>query len=99
VDFPLPEGPARQTNSVRGCGGADGASDLRPATAREIDLLKLVAKGLSNEEIAVEIDLSEHTVKTHLKSIYFKLNATSRTGEVAIAVQRGLIDFERDIEV
>jgi ATP/maltotriose-dependent transcriptional regulator MalT len=55
-------------------------------TAREHDVLELLAGGLSNRDIAARLDISEHTVKFHLASIFGKLGASTRTE----AVQRGL---------
>lgn len=55
-------------------------------TAREHDVLALLADGLSNRDIAARLDISEHTVKFHLASIFGKLGASTRTE----AVQRGL---------
>ena len=55
-------------------------------TAREHDVLALVADGLPNREIATALSISEHTVKFHLASIFGKLGVSSRTE----AVQRGL---------
>lgn len=66
-----------------------------PLTARELDLLRLVAKGFSNAEIAAELGLSENTVKGYLKSINSKLDAPDRAAAAIIAVQRGLIDVEK----
>jgi DNA-binding NarL/FixJ family response regulator len=48
-------------------------------TCRELDVLRLLARGLSNRVIARELDISEKTVKNHLSSIYFKIGATHRT--------------------
>ncbi len=60
-------------------------------TEREIEVLGLVAAGAGNREIAARLFISEGTVKTHLKSILGKLDATSRTEAVAIAGRRGLL--------
>ena len=65
-----------------------------PATslsAREAEVLTLVADGLSNDQIAQRLFLSEATVKSHLVHVFAKLDADSRTAAVAIAVNRGLI--------
>ncbi|MFD9892718.1 response regulator [Amycolatopsis sp. NPDC059027] len=65
-----------------------------PGTAlsrREIEVLRLVADGLSNAEIAAELFLTQATVKSHLVHIYAKLDVDSRTAAVATAHQRGLI--------
>lgn len=60
-------------------------------TEREIEVLGLVAQGLANKEIAAELDLSEHTVKTHLRNILDKLHLRSRAHAAAYAVQAGLV--------
>lgn len=60
-------------------------------TSREVQVLNEIAKGLANKEIADILNISEHTVKTHLKNILGKLHATDRTEAVTTAVQRGII--------
>lgn len=60
-------------------------------TPRELEILALVAQGLSNKLIARAVDISEGTVKTHVKNILEKLDATSRTEALAVAARRGLI--------
>jgi DNA-binding NarL/FixJ family response regulator len=65
-----------------------------PATSlsgRESEVLTLVADGLSNEQIAQRLFVSQATIKSHLVHIFAKLDADSRTAAVATAVQRGLI--------
>jgi DNA-binding NarL/FixJ family response regulator len=65
-----------------------------PATslsARETEVLTLVADGLSNQQIAQRLFVSQATIKSHLVHIFAKLDADSRTAAVAVAVQRGLI--------
>jgi two-component system NarL family response regulator len=58
---------------------------------RELQILKLVAQGLRNREIAVALDISENTVQVHIRKILSKLDAKDRTAAVATAVRRGLI--------
>jgi DNA-binding NarL/FixJ family response regulator len=60
---------------------------------REIDVLKLMALGKSNKEIGSALFISEGTVKSHVKSIFAKLNVVSRTEAVANATRRGLIQL------
>ncbi|NVI92769.1 response regulator transcription factor [Actinomadura sp. BRA 177] len=60
-------------------------------TARELQVLELVAEGLSNRQIGKRLFLSETTIKTHLVHIYAKLDVDSRTAAVAAATRRGLI--------
>ncbi|HEY5756753.1 MAG TPA: response regulator transcription factor [Steroidobacter sp.] len=62
-------------------------------TDREVDVLKRVAAGKSNKLIAAELDISEGTVKTHMKSILPKLDASDRTHAVIIALRRGIFDL------
>jgi DNA-binding NarL/FixJ family response regulator len=58
---------------------------------REVEVLKLIAKGAANKEIAVELSITNSTVKTHITSIFQKLNATDRTEAVTQAIKRGII--------
>ncbi|MEO8004717.1 MAG: response regulator transcription factor [Betaproteobacteria bacterium] len=60
-------------------------------TERELEILKLMAAGESNKSIARELSIAEGTVKTHVKSVLFKLGAASRTEAAAIAARRGLV--------
>jgi DNA-binding NarL/FixJ family response regulator len=62
-------------------------------SARELDVLRGVARGRSNKIIADELSISEHTVKNHLKSILSKLAADDRTHAVMIALKRGYIEL------
>ena len=67
---------------------------LEPAeslTARERQVLQMLAAGLGNKEIAARLKISEHTAKFHVASILGKLSASSRTEAVAIGLRRGLI--------
>jgi len=61
-------------------------------TEREIEVLRRVAAGKSNKLIAAELDISEGTVKNHMKSILPKLDASDRTHAVMIALKRGILD-------
>lgn len=60
-------------------------------TAREAEVLALVAEGVNNRDIGAKLFIGEGTVKSHIKSILGKLDATSRTEAVAIAGRRGLL--------
>jgi DNA-binding NarL/FixJ family response regulator len=60
-------------------------------SAREIEVLQRMAAGKSNKEIGAELFISEGTVKTHVKSIFSKLDVVSRTEAVSTATRRGLI--------
>jgi NarL family two-component system response regulator LiaR len=61
-------------------------------TARENDVLRLLAEGCTNKEIARHLDIGEKTVKTHVSNILSKLNVASRTQAALYAVQTGLVD-------
>ncbi len=61
-------------------------------TPRELEVLKHVAAGRSNRRIAIELAVSEDTVKAHMKNIMSKLGADDRTHAVTIALKRGIID-------
>src|SRR5262245_16423983 len=60
-------------------------------TTRELDVLRQVAEGRSNRAIAIDLQISESTVKAHLKTVLAKLGADGRTHGVMIAVKRGII--------
>jgi len=63
-------------------------------TPRELEVVELVAQGLSNKEIAVAIGRTDETVKIHLKSVFAKLQVTTRTEAVRVALTRGLVHIE-----
>jgi NarL family two-component system response regulator YdfI len=60
-------------------------------TRRELEVLQMLAAGLSNKEIAARLNISEHTVKFHVASILGKLGAASRTEAVSLGIRRGLV--------
>lgn len=64
-------------------------------SARELDVLRLVARGASNREVARDLRISEATVKTHLLHAFEKLGVGDRTSAVTRAIERGLIDLPR----
>ena len=65
----------------------------RPLTEREIEILRLIAKGLSNNEAARVLTLSRATVRTHLEHIYEKLEVTNRVEAVTEGLRKGLIEM------
>jgi len=65
-----------------------------PLTPREMDVLRLVAQGFQNKEIAAALSIADQTAQGHVKSILDKLDAHDRTEAVAVAARRGLIRFE-----
>lgn len=67
--------------------------ELEELTPRELDVLQLLAEGLSNRGIAHRLGVSEHTVKFHVNSILGKLNAQSRTEAAVLAARAGLLHF------
>jgi DNA-binding NarL/FixJ family response regulator len=76
---------------------ADRLAEYTPRvelTAREVEVLRLVAKGLRNKEVARVIGRTEGTVKVHLKNILEKLEVDDRTEAVTIALQRGIIHLD-----
>jgi DNA-binding NarL/FixJ family response regulator len=62
-------------------------------TPREIDVLRLIAGGNANKEIAAQLSLTEETIKGHVKNILAKLGANDRTHAVMIGLKRGVIDL------
>jgi len=62
-----------------------------PLTPREIEVLRLLAEGVGNKEIAWRLSISEHTVKFHVAQLLDKLNAGSRTEAVTIGIRAGLV--------
>ncbi len=60
-------------------------------TSRETEVLRMLAEGLVNKDIAVRLRISEHTVKFHISSILDKLGASTRTEAVTLGIRRGLI--------
>jgi DNA-binding CsgD family transcriptional regulator len=62
-----------------------------PLTPREREVLRLLASGLGNKEIAAKLKISEHTAKFHVASILGKLGAASRAEAVSIGMRNGLI--------
>ena len=69
----------------------DDSPSVESLTPREIEVLELVATGLSNKAVAAQLGISDQTVKFHLTSLSGKLGAINRTDAVRRAVRRGLI--------
>ncbi|MBC7876058.1 MAG: response regulator transcription factor [Anaerolineales bacterium] len=70
-----------------------GESLIEPLTAREKEVIQLMAQGLANKQIALSLGISEHTVKFHLSSLYAKLGISSRTEAVKRGIELGLISL------
>jgi DNA-binding NarL/FixJ family response regulator len=73
-------------------GRRKAAPELEELTPRELEVLRLLAAGLSNEEIAAKLVVSEHTTKTHVAHILRKLNLRDRTQAVVLAYESGIIE-------
>jgi two-component system NarL family response regulator len=66
----------------------------RSLTSRELEVLRMVAKGMGNKEIAAALDIAEVTVKLHVSHLMDKLEAKDRTEAATIALQRGIISLD-----
>ena len=80
-------GPRRPARRPSGCWGATLPDGL---TAREVEVLRLVASGQSNPQIAAALFLSQKTVQRHLSNIFAKTGVTSRTAAAAYAFEHQL---------
>src|SRR5215467_11511600 len=69
----------------------DSSGVVESLTGREQEVLRLVSEGLGNKEIAVKLNISDHTVKFHISSILGKLGAASRTEAVSQGIRKGFI--------
>jgi NarL family two-component system response regulator LiaR len=76
--------------------GQDEDRSLQSLTGRELEVLRLVARGCSNKEIAQQLVIAEKTVKSHVGSILSKLGAASRTQAALAAVRAGLVKLEEE---
>ena len=84
-------GPGVTTRLLRRVEREEGSPDA--LTPRELEVLWLVAEGLSNREVAARLFVTERTVKFHVSSLLHKLGAGNRTEAVRVAVRRGLIQL------
>jgi DNA-binding NarL/FixJ family response regulator len=71
---------------------ADEAPSTTPLSKREKEILQMVANGSTTKEVARDLGISPHTVKTHLERIFEKLGANDRAQAVAIAIRTGLVE-------
>ena len=71
----------------------NGETKLEGLTKREIEVLKLLAEGLFNKEIAYKLSISERTVKNHVSNIFKKINASDRTQAAVFAIKNYLVDL------
>jgi DNA-binding NarL/FixJ family response regulator len=86
ADVVVDEAAVRTGARLDGTEDGDGA-----LTRRELSVLRLVAHGLGNKEIASELGISTHTVKYHLASLLAKLGVHSRTEAVTLGLRKGLV--------
>ena len=89
----VPSGEAADVTLVAPRTDAAEAVDAFQLTARERDVLALMAEGRSNKEIARSLGISVHTAKFHVGSLLDKLDATGRLDAVAHAARRGIIEL------
>jgi DNA-binding CsgD family transcriptional regulator len=88
--LPAPNGvwsPAAALNGTR------GSRDVPPLTPRETEVLRLLARGAGNKQIAWELGVSEHTIKFHTSAIYAKLGVVNRTEALRRGVELGLLSL------
>ena len=88
--------PGLVKSLIRLPGNRESSSEellIDPLTAREMEVIQLMAQGLANKQIALALGISEHTVKFHLSSLYAKLNSASRTEAVKRGIELGLISL------
>jgi len=70
---------------------ADVVGIMEELTAREVEVLRLMARGQTNKQVAAQLQISEHTAKFHVSSVLAKLGARTRTEAVTIGMTRGLV--------
>lgn len=75
---------------------SDSPPTEEPLTIREVEVIKLIADGLSNQEIAEKLVISERTARTHITHILGKLHLANRTQAAIYALREGLADLEQD---
>jgi LuxR family transcriptional regulator, transcriptional regulator of spore coat protein len=75
----------------------DPASGVPLLTARENQVLELVANGLSAKEVAQEIDIAPRTVERHIENVRLKIRARNRTHMVTLAMELGLLHLETEL--
>jgi DNA-binding NarL/FixJ family response regulator len=66
----------------------------RSLTGRELEVLRMVAKGLGNKEIGAALNIAEVTVKLHVSHVFEKLNVKDRTEAATVALKRGIVSLE-----
>jgi DNA-binding CsgD family transcriptional regulator len=82
----------RDLDALMASDGSPVAAEMAtPLTARELEVLRMLAEGAANKTIAWKLEISEHTVKFHVAQILAKLNAGTRTEAVTLGIRKGLI--------
>jgi len=86
---------AGQTYLPSGVAAALAAQMPRPdLSAREVQVLELIVRGLANKQIAYSLNIAEHTVQNHVKNILSKLGVQDRTQAATAAIQRGIVHLQ-----
>ena len=88
--FPQPNVQENTLSEVRGT-KSQVPDKSKALSLKELTILKLVAKGLSNKNIAVRLELSQHYVKANLTTIFMKMNVSSRTEAVSTGLRNGIL--------
>jgi len=78
--------------------GKGAESFVSPLTPRETEILTYMAQGFFNKQIALELNISEQTIKNHITSILRKLDANARTQAVITALKRGFITLDKEVK-
>jgi two-component system NarL family response regulator len=65
-----------------------------PLSAREVEVVRLIAQGMRNKEIATALHITEETAKVHVRRVFAKLDVNDRTAAVRVALRRGIIHLE-----
>ena len=91
VNAPRPQAPPRRSWSSPA--GARDGSEAPQLTPRETEVLRLLARGAGNKQIAWELGVSEHTIKFHTSAIYAKLGVANRTEALRRGVELGLLSL------
>jgi DNA-binding NarL/FixJ family response regulator len=78
--------------------GKGAESFVSPLTPRETEILTYMAQGFFNKQIAIQLSISEQTIKNHITSILRKLDANARTQAVITALKRGFITLDKEVK-
>lgn len=91
VFLPTVSDTVREASTALSSPASDRSMPISDLTEREVEVLRLVAGGLANKQVAAALELSEGTVKNHVSSILLKLDVADRTRAVLKALERGLL--------